>query len=268
MTDRPDYLLAGRAPELERLRLQSTVWEPAGRAVLARLPRVAGAQALDIGCGAMGWLRALSQWAGDGGHVTGTDVEDRMLDAARAFTADAGLANAAIVRDDLFASALPAASFDLVHARFQLAPLGRADEQLDAYRRLVRPGGTLVLEEPDSGSWRVHPDAPACARLIALIVDGFRSAGGDFDAGRTLPSRLRERGLEPSVDAHVVALDPGHPYLALPLQFAASLRPRLATLAGDAALDALLRDAEAELARPGTWGTTFTLVQAWATVPA
>jgi len=65
----------------------------------------------------------------------------------------------------------------------------------------------------------------------------------------------------------VIALPPGHPYLMLPLQFARSLRPRLAALAGDAALDELVAAAERELARDGTWGTTFTLVQTMVTLP-
>jgi len=59
------------------------------------------------------------------------------------------------MRDDLFASALPAASFDLVHLRFQLAPLGRVEEQLASARRLAKPGGWLVLEDPDTGGWLV-----------------------------------------------------------------------------------------------------------------
>lgn len=70
------------------------------------------------------------------------------------------------------------------------------------------------------------------------------------------------------MDAHVVALPPGHPYLRLPLQFATSLRPRLEALIGKANLDDLVRQAEVELGRPGTWGTTFTLVQAYASLPA
>jgi hypothetical protein len=37
-------------------------------------------------------------------------------------------------------------------------------------------------------SWRVNPDAPAVHDLIALIDQGFRAAGGNFNAGRELPA--------------------------------------------------------------------------------
>ncbi|HET9945294.1 MAG TPA: hypothetical protein VFR56_06545, partial [Actinomycetes bacterium] len=62
-------------------------------------------------------------------------------------------------------------------------------------------------------------------------------------------------------------LSEGDPYLRLPLQFAASLRPRLERLVPAADLDRLLADSAAELDRPGTRGVTFTLVQTWAVVP-
>jgi len=89
----------------------------------------------------------------------GTDINRDLLAAAGGFVAAEALANVGLVEDDLFASALPADSFNLVHARFQLAPIGRAAEQLASYRRLVRPGGWLVLEDPDTASWHFNPCA-------------------------------------------------------------------------------------------------------------
>jgi hypothetical protein len=64
-----------------------------------------------------------------------------------------------------------------------------------------------------------------------------------------------------------MALESGHPYLQLPLQFATSLRPRLLALVSESELVRLLEAAKAELADSRRWGTTFTLVQAWARVP-
>ena len=257
------YLLAGQATELARLQLQSRVWEPAGRDLLANLPHGPGVRALDVGCGVMGWLRLLSVWAGPDGKVMGADVDERMLAMARDFVANEQLGNVALVKDDLFSSQFAAASFDLVHARFQLAPLGRHREQVDAYLRLVTRGGVLVLEDPDTGSWHFNPPAPACDRLIALIERSFLAGGGDFNAGRTARGLLASMGLAAEVRAHAIALEPGHPYLRLPLQFASALRPRLLNLVQEDELDRMLAAAEGELQAPGRWGTTFTLIQTW-----
>jgi hypothetical protein len=97
--------------------------------------------------------------------------------------------------------------------------------------------------------------------MVQAIRIAFRAAGGNFDAGRELAELVRGAGFIPAVSTPVVTLETGHPYLRLPLQFAASLRPRLEPALGKPALDLLVQKTEAELARPGTWGTTFTLVQ-------
>lgn len=256
------YLLADQPSELERLRLQSRVWEPAGERLLAELGDGRGGRAVDLGCGALGWLRLLARWVGSAGAVVGTDVDERMLEAARAFCAEHALANVALVRDDIFAPTLSPGSFDLVHLRFELAPLGRAEEQVAAARGLAKPGGWLVLEEPDAASWRENPPAPSADRLRALIEEVVARGGGDFNAGRRLPEYLRAAGIAPRVRAECLTLEPGHPYLQLPLQFAVALRPRLLALVSEMELDRLVASAAAELADPNRWGLTFTLIQA------
>jgi hypothetical protein len=51
--------------------------------------------------------------------------------------------------------------------------------------------------------------------------------------------------------------------LRLPLQFSVALESRLLQRLSADELWTLRREAEAELAEPGRWGTTFTLIQAW-----
>jgi SAM-dependent methyltransferase len=262
-TSDSDYLLAGQASELERLQLQSRIWEPSGRRLLEEIGDGRGARALDVGCGVLGWLRLLSEWVGPDGAVTGTDVDDAMLSAADRFVTDEGLRNVGLVKDDLFASALEPHAFDLVHARYEITPLGRPQTQMETYLRLARAGGTIVLEDPDVASWHFNPPAPALEKLIALIVETFRLGGGDWNAGRNHLHLLREFGIEGDVRAEVFALPPGHPYLRLPLQFATALEGRLQSLITADELAMLREQGEAELRMPGRWGTTFTLVQCW-----
>jgi ubiquinone/menaquinone biosynthesis C-methylase UbiE len=172
-----EYLLAGQVSELERLKLQSRVWEPSSRRLLEQIGDGRGARAVDIGCGVMGWLRVLSEWVGPDGQVVGTDIDDAMLAVANEFVAEESLGNVKLVKDDLFATCLEPASFDLVHARYEITPLGRGPEQMTTYLQLVRPGGTVVLEDPDVASWHFNPPAPALEKLITLIVEAFRRTG-------------------------------------------------------------------------------------------
>lgn len=259
----PTYLLKNDAGELARIQLQSRTWEPAGAELLATLGKGAGLRAVDVGCGAMGWLRLLSRWVGGDGEVVGTDLDEAMLARASELVAAESLTNVTLHRDDLFDSKLEAAHFDLVHARFQLAPLGRFEAQLAAYARLTKPGGWMVLEEPDAASWRSHPDAPSAGRLVQLILQAFAVGGGDFEVGRRLPTLLRPYVERVSICTHVLPLADGHPYARLPIQFAGSLRPRLSTMVDAVTLDELIAQAELELAQADRWSTSFTLVQAY-----
>jgi SAM-dependent methyltransferase len=261
--DDPGYLLADQITELERLRLQSLVWEPSGRRLLEQIGDGRGASALDFGCGVLGWLRILSEWVGPDGQVTGADIDEAMLADAERFAADEGLQNVRLVKDDLFASALEPGSFDLVHARFEICPLGRSHEQMETYTRLARPGGTIVLEDPDPGTWHLNPPAPALERLIDLIQEAFLLSGGDWQASRGHLHLLREFGIDGNVAADVVALPPGHPYLRVPLQFVDAMEERLLSLVSAEELQELRERGEAELQEPGRWGTTFTLIQCW-----
>jgi SAM-dependent methyltransferase len=257
-----EYLLADRPSELDRLRLQSLVWEPSGRQLLAKVVDGSGGRALDVGCGALGWLRILSEWVGPSGQVMGTDIDEGLLNAARSFLDAERISNVELVVDDLFESKLEPRSFDLVHARYVIAPLGRGREQVASHRRLVRPGGSLVLEEWDLGSWHFNPPAPAAERLIRMLSEIFAVLGGE--AGRGLPELLRDIGIDdPGIDAQVIALKPGHPYLRLPLQFSVALESRLLDRLSEDELASLRREAESELGEPDRWGTTFTLIQSW-----
>ena len=86
------YLLGGRVSELERLQLQAGVWEPAGSALLGELGDGSGLRVLDVGCGALGWLRVLAAWVGS---------TSRRPDGCSARKA---VECVSLRRDDLFAS--------------------------------------------------------------------------------------------------------------------------------------------------------------------
>jgi SAM-dependent methyltransferase len=242
---------------------QSRVWEPSGRRLLDEIGEGRGDRVLDVGCGAIGWLRLLSEWVGPDGEVVGTDIDDAMLAAARQFVDSEGLGNVVLMKDDLFASKLESSSFDLVHARFQIAPLGRGPDQIANHVQLLRPGGTVALEEWDVSSWNFNPPVRALDSLVELIGQSFAQSGGDMHVGRKLLDLLRGFDIEGNVRAEVLALPPGHPYLRLPLQFAAALEERLLSIVTVDELEQLRKESDAELGEPGRWGTTFTLVQCW-----
>jgi 2-polyprenyl-3-methyl-5-hydroxy-6-metoxy-1,4-benzoquinol methylase len=79
---RPAWLTATcwlvRSPSWRRLWL-NRAFEPACTKALEQLRDDAGLRVLDVGCGAMGWLRIHSQWVGGDGTVVGSDTDPNLL---------------------------------------------------------------------------------------------------------------------------------------------------------------------------------------------
>jgi ubiquinone/menaquinone biosynthesis C-methylase UbiE len=264
------YLLAGGAAELERLRLQARVWEPEAEVMLDQIDLQAGWHVLDLGCGAMGILGPLSRRVGPGGKVVGVDLDPKLLEAARVLAQEEGWTNVELLERDAYHTDLSAASFDLVHVRFVLAPVGRGDELVKEMLRLTRPGGVIAVQEPDATSWHCVPSHPAWDQLKEAILAAFARGGGDFNAGQRTYSLLRHAGLQDiQLRAAVVALPPQHPYLRLPIQFATSLRQRILDggFLAEAELNATMAACERMAQDPETIGLTFIVTQVWGRKP-
>ena len=110
-------------------------------AVFALVPDGAGGLALDLSCGTGHYALAL---AGRGFRVVGLDVSEPMLRVARAKSAQARL-DVSWLRAD--ASALPfrGAAFDLATVILGLEFVRDPPVVLDEARRVLRPGGRLVV---------------------------------------------------------------------------------------------------------------------------
>ena len=151
------------------LRLQAQEWEDDAAALFDHIPVKPGWECIDVGCGTMGVLRPLSERVGEGGRVLGIDADESFVKSAERFISDNELENVRVRQADIFGDELPDEMFDLVHLRFMFAPYGRDDELLARALALLRPGGVLVVQEPDASCWNTMPPHPAFEELKSLI---------------------------------------------------------------------------------------------------
>ncbi len=142
--------------------------DPAVRAAWADLilPLMPPAPAViaDLGCG----TGSLAVLLAEAGHaVRGLDLSDRMVVAARAKAAAAGVP-AEFGQGDAAEPPYPPASCDVVLARHVLFMLPDPAAALDRWLDLLRSGGRLVLVE---GRWSTGAGLPAadCARLVRNV---------------------------------------------------------------------------------------------------
>lgn len=113
---------------------------------LARLVALAAPQpsevALDAGCGAGHTAAAIAPLARS---VVALDLSDAMLSAARKLANERGLRNMEFRRGDVEALPFDESSFDLVVSRYSAHHWPNPQLALHEIRRVLRPGGRLVL---------------------------------------------------------------------------------------------------------------------------
>jgi ubiquinone/menaquinone biosynthesis C-methylase UbiE len=143
------YALATGAAAVRRLHVLHDIYSPAGRRVLSEAGLRDGMRVADFGCGVGLVTRMLAEMVGPSGHLTGIDVNQPQLDEARAWCERGGLTNTAFVQADAARTALRAGSYDVAYCRFLLLHLPNPMACLQEMRRVLRPGGILVVEDGD-----------------------------------------------------------------------------------------------------------------------
>jgi ubiquinone/menaquinone biosynthesis C-methylase UbiE len=114
---------------------------------IAECARERPGRALEIGFGAGVYLRALANHYRE---VVATDLNHHQLEYVRSRTAD--VANLQVLIDDITNSNLPQHSFDLVLCSEVLEHIPDVDRAIAGIRRVIAPGGLLLLSTPQRHS--------------------------------------------------------------------------------------------------------------------
>jgi predicted N-acetyltransferase YhbS/SAM-dependent methyltransferase len=184
----------------------------AATGTLSARPRV-----LDLGCGP--GRAALLLAAEAGAHVTAVDLHEPFLAELRRAAADRGLAESVrTVATDMAELPYPDGSFDLVWAESSAYAIG-FDRALRSWRRLLAPGGALVVtecewtaDEPSAAArafWDAHyPLRTRAANTAAAVAAGYHVLGTYLQPESDWDEYYRPLG------ARVDAADPSAPGMA------------------------------------------------------
>jgi len=147
-----------------------------------------GMKVLDIAGGTGDLAKAFARKAGPSGQVWLTDINDSMLRVGRDRLVDAGLVVPAAVCD---AEKLPFPDgyFDRVSVAFGLRNMTRKDVALAEMRRVLKPGGKLLVLE---FSRVAKPLAPAYDWYSFNVLPWLgKKVAGDEDSYRYLAESIR-----------------------------------------------------------------------------
>jgi len=235
----------------------SRLLDPMHRRSIEQLGIGPGARTLEVGCGngsVSAWLAGLVV---PGGRAVAADLDLSL--------ADADVPGLELRCADILAGPVGPADFDLVTARAVLHHLADARTAMANLLASVRPGGSVLLIEPD-----FLPASIAEPPEIRAFWRGWlawsREQGIDFFIGRRLPGMLSELGVGSiEATAETALYQGGSAWADYWRQTVTELRPRLLS---SGKLDS--RSIGAFLARcedPAWWTQTIAFTAASGRVP-
>lgn len=187
--------LADPDQELGRLERQAQVARALEMAWLKGLAIDPGSALADIGCGPGFMTHALAQLVPEG-SVVGVDTDADLVAQAQASVPPEDAARLRFVHASAEGMPLDSASVDLAYARFLVQHLPRPAAVLAEIRRIVRPGGRVVVVDTDDGGLALHPEPTGFQALLAASQAAQERRGGDRHVGRKLKALLQDVGLE------------------------------------------------------------------------
>ncbi len=150
------------------------------------------AKVLDVATGRGAVLFPAARQAGPQGEVIGVDYAEGMVDATRAELQARGVKNATVRQMDAEKLDFPDQTFDRVFCSFALFFFPHPDQALSEFRRVLKPGGKLVLS-----TWGEHDSRwdwlGELGKLFGLPEEEETPA---FDTPEMLSAALRQAGFE------------------------------------------------------------------------
>ena len=170
---------------------------------LMKLGVTTGWRCLEVAGGAGSIAEWLCNQVGPNGHVVATDLEPRFLERLP-------FRNLQVLRHNILEDELPQGDFDLVHTRGLLTFLPDSKKAVLNMASALKPGGWILIEEPDYIS--AIPDSSMPTRAIELstkcwsvLLRHLKSRGYDTEFGRHLYHDLRSVDL---ADVHAEGFVP------------------------------------------------------------
>lgn len=183
--------------EQERLTAIQDVFDTITHQHITQLGIRSGWSCLEVGAGAGSIMQWLCGQVGEAGRVVAVDLDPRFITGIKR-------ANLEVRTLDITKDAVEQASFDLVHARFVLMHVRDREAALATMLRALKPGGWLLVEEPDFATALPTDNNSAEAQVIARVFEATRhlyiSMGVDPFLGRSLAVTFQHLGLQ-EIDA-------------------------------------------------------------------
>jgi ubiquinone/menaquinone biosynthesis C-methylase UbiE len=177
-------------------------FEPELEQVLEGLPLTPQMKVLDLACGDGFYTRRIAERLGQGGSVTGVDINLALLSEAHRTAAHrTGRAAIELVTASFDRLPFPDDTFDFVWCAQSLRSLPDPIAVVRHLARVLRPGGIVAVLENDTMHqvllpWPIRLELALKVAELRALSEETRNPG-KYYVGRRLPAVLAAAGLEP-----------------------------------------------------------------------
>jgi len=166
----------------------------------------AGSKVLDVGCGIGGATFPLAEITGPNGLAAGVDISSAMIEAANGRRA--GRAGIEFQIGQAGAIPYPDHFFDAARCERVFLYLPDRLAAIREMKRVVKPGGTIVLLDTELDCTAVYSNKPALTRKMTSLV---AATIANPNSARDLPALARQAGLK-DVKVEVSAISTPHEF--------------------------------------------------------
>ncbi|KAJ7725330.1 S-adenosyl-L-methionine-dependent methyltransferase [Mycena metata] len=168
-----------------------------GRLGPAPLIKLQPHRILELGCGSGTWaIQAANEFpASQVIAVDQSPLPDRILPANMSFQ------QADITKKLNFEPE----SFDAVHCRLVLLYVANVREVIQQISRLLKPGGLLLIEDAELGSW-YESGGSATRRFMSKVREVWTERGADFELGKNIQHMIASLGDFPDIHVRQIRL--------------------------------------------------------------
>jgi SAM-dependent methyltransferase len=174
-------------PFTKSLERMNRFQEPEARALIADLHLPAGSRGLDVGCGVGLYALWLAEAVGPSGRVVGIEPTAERIEAALELVGGhLGGGRLELRQGDGTSLDMESSSIDWLWCGDVLHHIVETEAALSEFRRVVRPGGRIIIKESQVLSAMFLPGHPDLERRIQLAeIEHTRDEGG----GRSFQER-------------------------------------------------------------------------------
>ena len=183
---------------------------------------------LDLACGPGVVTRKINDLVPES-QVTGVDLNESLLDVAVSDAEQDGPDRPVFRKADCTNLPFESSSFDFVYSRFLFQHLSDPDGAIAEIKRVLTPGGRVVIVDVDDRDLNVTPSCESFERLTKAAGIFQSQSGGNRFVGRTLDGLLESHSFsEVTRNVHVMSSEQlgVEPFFRITTQFKLEQLPK------------------------------------------